>query len=77
MVELAHAKRSCIYRQVTSMGLGLFVAREIVRAHRAEIYVLSSEVEGTVFKIRMSHAGRTGRAEVGEQAHLHGVTGPS
>ena len=36
-----------------SLGLGLYVAREIVRAHSGTIEVESSEQEGTTFRIRL------------------------
>jgi signal transduction histidine kinase len=38
-------------RPSTSMGLGLFVAREIALAHGGNIDVSSSEAPGTVFKV--------------------------
>jgi signal transduction histidine kinase len=53
MVQLARAKRRNDHRPLTSMGLGLFIAREIVKAHGAEINVTSSEAQGTVFTIRI------------------------
>lgn len=40
-------------RSKTSMGLGLFIVREIVRGHGGEIAVESSAVTGTVFTIRL------------------------
>lgn len=58
MVQLARAKSRHDVRPVTSMGLGLFIAREIVKAHGAEINVTSSEAEGTVFTIRMPTTAR-------------------
>ena len=38
----------------TSLGLGLFIAREIVEGHNGTIEVDSSEEDGTVFTIRLS-----------------------
>ncbi len=39
------------------LGLGLYIAREIVSAHRGFIDVLSTEREGTVFTLRLPRAG--------------------
>lgn len=36
-----------------SIGLGLFIAREIVKGHNGTIQVKSSEADGTVFMIRL------------------------
>ena len=40
-------------RPRTSLGLGLFVAREIAVAHGGGITVTSDEVEGTIFTVRL------------------------
>ena len=40
-------------RPRTSLGLGLFVAREIAVAHGGSIIVSSDEVEGTIFTVRL------------------------
>jgi signal transduction histidine kinase len=40
-------------RPRTSLGLGLFVAREIATAHGGEISVESSELDGTTFTVRL------------------------
>lgn len=40
-------------RNVTGMGLGLFIAREIVTAHGGTIDVTSTEQDGTVFTVRL------------------------
>lgn len=40
-------------RPRTSLGLGLFVAREIASAHGGGITVTSNEAEGTVFTVRL------------------------
>jgi len=37
----------------TSLGLGLFIANEIVAAHNGTIDVVSSEEKGTTFTIRL------------------------
>jgi len=40
-------------RPATSLGLGLFIAREIVQGHDGKIIVASSADEGTTFTVRM------------------------
>jgi signal transduction histidine kinase len=62
MVQLARAKTRNDHRPVTSMGLGLFIAREIVEAHGAKIKVASSETSGTVFTIQMPRNAPATRA---------------
>jgi signal transduction histidine kinase len=37
----------------TSLGLGLFIAREIVEGHNGTIKASSSETEGTIFTIQI------------------------
>jgi signal transduction histidine kinase len=37
----------------TSLGLGLFIAREIVEGHNGSIQASSSEIDGTVFTVRL------------------------
>lgn len=44
-------------RPRTSLGLGLFVAREIAEAHGGTIGVQSDATQGTVFKVRIPAAG--------------------
>jgi signal transduction histidine kinase len=46
----------------TSLGIGLYITREIVRAHKGVILVASSPSEGTTFTVRLP---RTAAAEVG------------
>ena len=53
MVQLAKSRKAATGRPATSLGLGLFIAREIVKAHGASIDVKSSAEEGTVFTVRM------------------------
>lgn len=40
-------------RLQTSLGIGLYIAREIVLAHQGSIDVTSSSSSGTVFKISL------------------------
>lgn len=42
-------------RPTTSLGLGLFIAREIAVAHGGTIVVSSSETLGTTFTVRLPH----------------------
>ena len=53
MVQLAKSRKAASGRPATSLGLGLFIAREIVKAHGATVEVRSSTEEGTVFTVRM------------------------
>lgn len=39
-------------RPRTSLGLGLFIAKEITNAHHGTIGVTSNDTEGTVFTVR-------------------------
>jgi signal transduction histidine kinase len=41
------------YSQKTSLGLGLYIAREIVLSHNGTVSVTSSETEGTTFEISL------------------------
>jgi signal transduction histidine kinase len=43
-----------------SIGLGLFIVNEIVRAHGGDIRVSSNHAEGTCFTVRLPRAGRAG-----------------
>lgn len=40
-------------RPSTSLGLGLFIAREITEAHGGSINVTSTEIDGTTFKVNL------------------------
>jgi signal transduction histidine kinase len=42
-------------RPATSMGLGLFIASEITRAHGGSISVSSDESSGTIFRVQLPH----------------------
>ena len=53
LVQLSKTRPAQNGRPTTSLGLGLFIAREIVKAHGAQIDVTSSADLGTVFTIRM------------------------
>ena len=52
-VQLANDKSDSEPRRAHSIGLGLFIAREIVEAHKGSIDVESTEQEGTVFTVRL------------------------
>ncbi|WP_325170154.1 sensor histidine kinase [Noviherbaspirillum pedocola] len=52
LVQLARRSDSAA-RPKTSLGLGLFVAREIATAHGGTITAASSEAEGTRFTVRL------------------------
>jgi signal transduction histidine kinase len=58
LVQLAAAESSPHERRSTSMGLGLFIAREIVDAHGGSIAVSSSAAAGTAFTIRLKRPER-------------------
>jgi signal transduction histidine kinase len=66
--------------QSHGLGLGLYIVREIVRAHGGALDVRSSATEGTTFQITLSRpsagasmtgSGAAGRVE--EPAHLEAV----
>lgn len=44
---------SLSHLQKTSLGLGLYITREIVLAHKGSLKVTSTELKGTVFKIAL------------------------
>ena len=56
LVQLAAPESKPHERRSTSMGLGLFIAREIVNAHGGRIAVSSSAAAGTAFTIRLKPA---------------------
>jgi signal transduction histidine kinase len=55
----------------TSLGLGLYIAHDIVRAHGGSITVHSTAEEGTTFRVCLSrgplHTGRSSRCEEGRE----------
>jgi signal transduction histidine kinase len=55
-------------REGGSLGLGLFIVREVVRAHGGAVEVASSEEEGTTFTIRLPQAARVAEATSGRPA---------
>jgi signal transduction histidine kinase len=46
-------ERNVPYEKISGLGLGLYISREIVRAHGGEISVKSSVGEGSVFSVRL------------------------
>jgi signal transduction histidine kinase len=42
-----------IYAYKSSLGLGLYISKEIVLAHNGSVNVSSSEIEGTTFEIEL------------------------
>ncbi|MFL6663109.1 MAG: sensor histidine kinase, partial [Rhizobacter sp.] len=54
-------------RPGSSLGLGLFIAREIVMAHGGKISVSSSHAEGTTFVVELPHEARARPPREGAQ----------
>ncbi len=52
MVRIA-ASVSTDYTERTSLGIGLFISREIIHAHGGKVIVTSSDKEGTTFTVTM------------------------
>lgn len=52
-IQLANDRSDAPPGRTHSVGLGLFIAREIVEAHKGSIDVESTEREGTVFTVRL------------------------
>jgi signal transduction histidine kinase len=46
---LVHEGQTASHELSSGLGLGLFIVREIVRAHGGEVQVSSSEAAGTTF----------------------------
>jgi signal transduction histidine kinase len=53
LVQIAAKKSELHERPATSLGLGLFIAREIVTGHGGTIAVTSTANEGTAFSVRL------------------------
>jgi signal transduction histidine kinase len=53
LVQVAAEASQPHERPATSLGLGLYIAREIVGGHGGTIVVTSSAVEGTAFSVRL------------------------
>ncbi|WP_306882358.1 sensor histidine kinase [Variovorax boronicumulans] len=60
LVQVASKESEPHERPATSLGLGLFIAREIVKGHGGTISVTSSESEGTSFVVRLPLSGSAG-----------------
>jgi signal transduction histidine kinase len=53
LVQLAPEEGEADHRPSTSLGLGLFIAREITEAHGGTIAVASTKKEGTIFTVTL------------------------
>ncbi|WP_307603283.1 sensor histidine kinase [Variovorax boronicumulans] len=60
LVQVASKESEPHERPATSLGLGLFIAREIVKGHTGTITVTSSESEGTSFAVRLPLSNSAG-----------------
>lgn len=56
LVQAPSAASEFDERSKTSLGLGLYIVRQIVLGHEGEVGVASSTESGTVFTIRLPHA---------------------
>ena len=62
------------YTERTSLGIGLFISREIIHAHGGQITLASTSADGTTFTVTMPrlpkgfHSGETGTGGPGPQA---------
>lgn len=63
LVQVASKESEPHERPATSLGLGLFIAREIVKGHTGTITVTSSESEGTSFIVRLPLSNSEGGPE--------------
>lgn len=55
LVQVARTESKPHERPATSLGLGLFIAREIVTAHGGSVEVTSSAADGTAFAVHLDH----------------------
>jgi len=62
LVQVAAAQSAPDERPSTSLGLGLYIAREIVVRHGGSITVTSSAAEGTAFKVQLPRSGKGANA---------------
>ncbi len=53
LVQIADSDLDVSGRPETSLGLGLYIVREIVTAHGARVAVTSTEADGTVFTVHV------------------------
>jgi signal transduction histidine kinase len=56
LVQIAESQSDPDQRPSTSLGLGLYIAREIVTGHGGTISVTSSEADGTAFTVELPRA---------------------
>jgi signal transduction histidine kinase len=73
LVQVPNTTTDLNRRPKTSLGLGLFIAREIVRGHHGTLTVQSSAHSGTVFTIRLP---RTTPGEDGAGGSQPALPGP-
>jgi sigma-B regulation protein RsbU (phosphoserine phosphatase) len=55
---LVHGSRKPAHEMSSGLGLGLFIVREIVRAHGGTIEVTSTAAEGTTFTVRLPRTSK-------------------
>jgi signal transduction histidine kinase len=55
LVQISNTDSDRDGRQKTSLGLGLYIVREIVTAHGGTVSVSSTESEGTAFTVHLPH----------------------
>jgi signal transduction histidine kinase len=72
LVQVPNTTTDLNRRPKTSLGLGLFIAREIVLGHHGTISVQSSADTGTVFTIRLPRPSPDENGSHGSQAAMPG-----
>jgi signal transduction histidine kinase len=60
---------TCETRNTTGLGLGLFIVREMVRAHSGEISVQSTEADGTTFVVKLPRKPPTSQTAAESSTH--------